>query len=104
MPVVEITETHPCPPAVLFALLRRPAVLVALAPSDFGLTLLDGPDLLDAGSSYTVQGTAGGCPRRSSPPSPNVYPTNPSSKYRRAARSAPGDCSAGSARSTAAAN
>jgi ligand-binding SRPBCC domain-containing protein len=55
MPVVEITETHPCPPAVLFALLRRPAVLVALAPSDFGLTLLDGPDILDAGASYTVQ-------------------------------------------------
>ena len=55
MPVLEFAETYPCAPARLFALLRRPAVLVSLAPPEFGLALIDGPDVLDAGSRYTVE-------------------------------------------------
>ncbi|MGL4551212.1 MAG: hypothetical protein ACRC33_08490, partial [Gemmataceae bacterium] len=60
MPVIDITETYDCPPAALFALLRRPAVLVALAPPEFGLTLIDGPDALAAGDTYTVRATRWG--------------------------------------------
>ncbi|NBO92113.1 MAG: hypothetical protein EBV06_07325 [Planctomycetia bacterium] len=49
------TETYACPPRVLFNLLRRPAILLALVPPEFGLTLIDGPDILDVSALYTVQ-------------------------------------------------
>lgn len=64
MPAVEVIETYGCAPSRLFALLRRPAVLVSLAPPSFGLTLLDGPDEMEADSRYTVQARRWGLSRK----------------------------------------
>jgi ligand-binding SRPBCC domain-containing protein len=50
MPQFESSLTVPRPPAEVFAFFLRPRNLLALAPPDMHLELLEGPDLLQAGA------------------------------------------------------
>jgi len=64
MPRVERTETYPAPPAQAFALFRRPAERVRMAPPDLHLELEEGPDDLKLGSRVTVRGRRWGLTQR----------------------------------------
>lgn len=54
MPVYEVTQRCAVALEALFAYFRRPANLVALAPPSLHLTLVAGPEVLEAGSRWTV--------------------------------------------------
>src|SRR5271168_3984994 len=56
MPHYTATLDLACPVAELFAFLARPKNLVQLAPPDFHLELLTGPDVLERGSRLTWKG------------------------------------------------
>ena len=64
MPRREWTETHAAAPARAFALLRRPAERVRLAPPELHLELVDGPKELALGSRLTVRGRRWGVTQR----------------------------------------
>jgi ligand-binding SRPBCC domain-containing protein len=54
VPSVEIVETYPLPVSALFAFFLRPANLLAVAPEDSGLRLVEGPDMVAVGARFTV--------------------------------------------------
>jgi ligand-binding SRPBCC domain-containing protein len=53
MPEFQSSLTVPRPPVEVFAFFLRPRNLLALAPPDMHLELLDGPDLLQAGAKLS---------------------------------------------------
>jgi ligand-binding SRPBCC domain-containing protein len=55
MPAFAVTQQFPFPLPAVFAFFRRPANLVAVAPPALRLSLVAGPDLLEAGSRLTVR-------------------------------------------------
>jgi hypothetical protein len=54
MPILTHSQSYNTDADRLFALLRQPARMVALAPPDFGLSLIEGPDQPEVGQTYTV--------------------------------------------------
>lgn len=64
MPRFERTETYPSPPAKAFALFRRPAERIRMAPPDLHLKLEEGPTELQRGSRLTVRGRRWGVSQR----------------------------------------
>ena len=55
MPLLCFTERYPLSRGVLFAFFRCPANVVAVAPPDVGLRLVEGPDEVTAGARFTVE-------------------------------------------------
>ncbi len=64
MPTFEISECYPTTPARAFALFRRPAERVRLAPPELHLRLEEAPDELQLGSRLTVRGRRWGVTQR----------------------------------------
>jgi len=64
MLVFESEQLVARPVAEVFDFLIRPANLLRLIPPDFQLTLLEGPERLELGSSYKVRGRRWGLPHR----------------------------------------
>jgi ligand-binding SRPBCC domain-containing protein len=64
MPSFESADEYAVPPAAVFALLRRPAVLVQLAPPEMRLQVESGPDELGFGSRLVLRGRRWGVPQR----------------------------------------
>ncbi len=56
MPLWSCTDVFLQPPAVVFAFLQRPANRVRLAPPDWSLQLLSGPDRIEVGSVLIWRG------------------------------------------------
>ena len=55
MPAFAVTQLFPFPRPAVFAFFRRPANVVAVAPPGLRLSLVAGPELLEAGSRLTVR-------------------------------------------------
>ena len=64
MPTFETSECYATTPARAFALFRRPAERVRLAPPELHLHLEEGPDELQWGSRLTVRGRRWGVTQR----------------------------------------
>jgi ligand-binding SRPBCC domain-containing protein len=64
MPVVRFVERYPLSAAVLFAFFRQPANVVAVAPADLALRLVEGPESPAAGERFAVEVRRFGLPRR----------------------------------------
>ena len=64
MPTFETSECYLAAPARAFALFRRPAERVRLAPPELHLRLEEGPDELQLGSRLTVRGRRWGVTQR----------------------------------------
>lgn len=54
MPRFEHTDTLPPPPAMVFRFLTQPANLVRLAPPEWQMHTVEGPEVLTAGASFTL--------------------------------------------------
>jgi ligand-binding SRPBCC domain-containing protein len=63
MPIFESVVSFAAPPATVFALLRRPSVLVQLAPPELHLRVESGPDELEIGSRLVMCGRRWGVPQ-----------------------------------------
>ena len=64
MPLFEQSETYAAPPARAFALFRRTAERLRLAPPELHLQLVEGPAELRLGSRLTVRGRRWGVTQR----------------------------------------
>src|SRR5262245_51564103 len=64
MPMFESKQLIARPVAEVFDFLIRPANLIRLIPQEFQLTLLEGPERLELGSTYKVRGRRWGLPHR----------------------------------------
>ncbi len=60
MPLWSRTDVLVQPPSVVFAFLQRPANRVRLAPPNWSMELVSGPDRLVLGSRYVVRGRSHG--------------------------------------------
>ena len=54
MPTVQIVETYPLRATTLFRFFARPANVLAVAPPGSGLRLVEGPDSVSPGATFTV--------------------------------------------------
>lgn len=64
MPTIRFVEDYPHPPATVFAFFLKPANVLAVAPAGLDLRLLEGPDVVKAGSVFAVQLRRFGMTRR----------------------------------------
>ncbi len=64
MPSFEFVVGFSASPATVFALLRRPAVMVQLTPPEMHLQFESGPDELEFGSRLVLRGRRWGLPQR----------------------------------------
>jgi hypothetical protein len=55
MPILTYTQSYDTTAEWLFALIRQPAEMVALAPPELGLEWEQGPEQPEVGDTYTVQ-------------------------------------------------
>jgi ligand-binding SRPBCC domain-containing protein len=55
MPAFAVTQEFPFPRPAVFAFFRRPANVVAVAPPGLRLSLVSGPEVLEAGSRISVR-------------------------------------------------
>ena len=64
MPSIFFVERYNLPPAVVFAFFRSPANVVAVAPAELALHLIEGPDLPSVGERFAVETRRFGLARR----------------------------------------
>lgn len=64
MPTVEIVERYQLPASAVFAFFLKPANVLAVAPEGSGLRLVEGPDEVAVGSTFTVEARRWGLSRR----------------------------------------
>jgi ligand-binding SRPBCC domain-containing protein len=55
LPTFSVVQRLPFPVAEVFAFFRRPANVVAVAPDDLHLQLIEAPDVVEVGSRIVVQ-------------------------------------------------
>lgn len=64
MPTVRFTERYAQPRGIIFAFFRGPANVLAVAPDDLAVKLIEGPDVVSVGDRYAVQVRRFGLSRR----------------------------------------
>jgi ligand-binding SRPBCC domain-containing protein len=64
MPIVRVTQRFPFPLALVVDFFRRPAQVVAVAPAEFGLRLVEAPAVVEVGSHIVVEARRWGIRQR----------------------------------------
>jgi ligand-binding SRPBCC domain-containing protein len=64
MPTFDCVQVLPFPRAVVFDFFLRPGNMIALAPPQFGLTLVEAPQVVELGSRIVVQARRWGLSQR----------------------------------------
>jgi ligand-binding SRPBCC domain-containing protein len=64
MPSHRFIERYPLPRSLVFAFFRNPANVVAVAPAELGMRLVEGPAVVSPGLRFTVEVRGWGLPQR----------------------------------------